>query len=319
MNKTCTIDKFFLWIAMTLIQLKIFVTIAEVGSVTRAAEIVGITQSAASAALAVLENSCEVKLFNRVGRSIELSEIGKSFLPEAQSIVLAAQNAARNLRALGGRTTGKVVIAASQTIANYWLPSRLAKFRGQFPDVLLNVKISNTRGVASALIEKQADIGFVEGPISSDQLSLTIIDHDQPGLVVSSRHWSSIRKLGSSVELISLPWVVREPGSGTRGVLEELAAEQGLQWDELNVILELPSNEAVREAVEAGAGVTLISQHVVASSLKSGSLRAIPMDVPPRDYQMVLGKERPADNATNALVGMITGGICDSQFSLTGS
>ena len=124
---------------MTLIQLKIFVTIAEFGSVTRAAEILGITQSAASAALAVLENSNDVKLFNRVGRSIELSEIGRRFLPEAQSVVLASQNASRNLRALGGRTTGKVIIAASQTIANYWLPSKLAKFQAQFPDVLLNV------------------------------------------------------------------------------------------------------------------------------------------------------------------------------------
>ena len=300
---------------MTLIQLKIFATIAEAGSVTRAAEILGITQSAASAALAVLEDSNEVKLFNRVGRSIELSEIGRRFLPEAQSIVLAAQNASRNLRALGGRTTGKVVIAASQTIANYWLPSKLAKFRAQYPDVLLNVEISNTRGVASALIEKRADIGFVEGPISSDQLTLTIIDHDQPALVVSSRHWSSIRKLSSSEDLITLPWVVREPGSGTRGVLEELAAEKGLKWSELNVILELPSNEAVREAVEAGAGVTLISQHVVASSLKAGSLRAIPMNVPPRDYQMVLGKERVMGNATNALAAMIKIGVDDSQFS----
>ena len=300
---------------MTLIQLKIFATIAEVGSVTRAAELLGITQSAASAALAVLENSNEVKLFNRVGRSIELSEIGRRFLPEAQSIVLAAQNASRNLRALGGRTTGKVVIAASQTIANYWLPSKLAKFRAQYPDVLLNVEISNTRGVASALIEKRADIGFVEGPISSDQLTLTIIDHDQPALVVSSRHWSSIRRLGSSEDLITLPWVVREPGSGTRGVLEELAAEKGLKWSELNVILEVPSNEAVREAVEAGAGVTLISQHVVASSLKAGSLRAIPMDVPPRDYQMVLGKERVTGNATNALASMIKVGVDDTRFS----
>ena len=85
----------------------------------------------------------------------------------------------------------------------------------------------------------------------------------------------------------------------------------------MNIILELPSNEAVREAVEAGAGVTLISQHVVASSLKAGALRAIPMDVPPRDYQMVLGKERAAENATIALATMITDGIDDGQFPST--
>ena len=296
-------------------QLKIFVTIAELSSVTRAAEILGITQSAASAALATLENANEVKLFNRVGRSIELSEIGRRFLPEAQNVVLSAQNAAKNLRALGGKTTGKIVIAASQTIANYWLPGKLAKFQTQFPDVLLNVEISNTRGVESALIDKRADIGFVEGPISSDQLSLTTIDHDQPSLVVSSRHWRSIRKSASSVDLLKLPWIIREPGSGTRGILEKLSAKKGLKWEQLNIILELPSNEAVREAVEAGAGVTLISQHVVASSLKAGSLRAIPIDVPPRDYQMVIGKAFPTNNATIALATMITEGVQDEEFS----
>ncbi len=132
---------------------------------------------------------------------------------------------------------------------------------------------------------------------------------------MSSRHWRSIRKSASSVDLLKLRWIIREPGSGTRGILEKLSAKQGLNWEELNVILELPSNEAVREAVEAGAGVTLISQHVVASSLKAGSLRAIPIDVPPRDYQMVIGKERPTNNATIALATMITDGFEDGQFS----
>ena len=91
--------------------------------------------------------------------------------------------------------------------------------------------------------------------------------------------------------------------------------DQGLNWDELNIILELPSNEAVREAVEAGAGVTLVSQHVVASSLKAGMLRAIPIDVPPRDYHMVVEKERVADDASTALTNMITSGIDEGRGS----
>ena len=276
---------------MTLMQLKVFVIIAELGNVTRAAETLGITQSAASAALAALEHANEVKLFNRVGRSVELSEIGRRFLPEAQIVVSNAQNASRNLRSLGGKTKGKLVIAASQTIANYWLPSKLAKFKAQFPEVSLNVKISNTRDVETALLKKSADIGFVEGPVISDQLNLSVIDHDQPALVVSARYWPSIRKTGKSIELIKLPWIIREPGSGTRGILENLARQKGLKWSDLNIILELPSNESVREAVEAGAGATLISQHVVNSAIKTGSLRAIQIDVPPRDYQMVIRKE----------------------------
>ena len=292
---------------MTLMQLKVFVIIAELGNVTRAAETLGITQSAASAALAALEHANEVKLFNRVGRSVELSEIGRRFLPEAQIVVSNAQNASRNLRSLGGKTKGKLVIAASQTIANYWLPSKLAKFKAQFPEVSLNVKISNTRDVETALLKKSADIGFVEGSVISDQLNLSVIDHDQPALVVSARYWPSIRKKDKSIELIKLPWIIREPGSGTRGILESLARQKGLKWSDLNIILELPSNESVREAVEAGAGATLISQHVVNSAIKTGSLRAIQIDVPPRDYQMVIRKEGEINDAARMLTRMITG------------
>ena len=110
---------------MTLTQLKIFITVAQVGSVTKAAEVLGMTQSAASAAIASLENIYQVKLFDRVGRSIELSETGQIFLPEAQNTLLSAMAATRNLRALSGKTHGRLHIAASQTIANYWLPQRL--------------------------------------------------------------------------------------------------------------------------------------------------------------------------------------------------
>ena len=292
---------------MTLMQLKVFVIIAELGNVTRAAEALGITQSAASAALAALENTNEVRLFNRVGRSVELSEIGRRFLPEAQAVVSNARNASQHLRSLGGKTKGKLVIAASQTIANYWLPGKLAKFKAQFPDVTLNMKISNTRDVENALLKKHADIGFVEGQVVSDQLNLSIIDHDQPALVVSARFWPSIRKKNMSIELAKLPWIIREPGSGTREILENLAKQKGLKWSDLNIVLELPSNESVREAVEAGAGATLISQHVVNSAIKTGSLRAIQIDFPPREYQMVLRKEGALNDAGKMLTKMVSG------------
>ena len=104
---------------MTLTQLKIFIMVAELGNVTKAAERLGLTQSAASAAIASIENTYQVKLFERVGRSVELSETGKRFVPEAQSTMRSARAAARNLRSLSGKTYGNLHITASQTIANY--------------------------------------------------------------------------------------------------------------------------------------------------------------------------------------------------------
>ena len=125
---------------MTLTELKIFIMVAELGNVTKAAERLGLTQSAASAAIASIENNYQVKLFERVGRSVELSETGKRFLPEAQKTILSARATARNLRSLSGKTYGNLHITASQTIANYWLPQRLATFHSRNPEVMLRVK-----------------------------------------------------------------------------------------------------------------------------------------------------------------------------------
>ncbi len=288
---------------MTLTQLKIFAAVAESGHVTRAAAALGITQSAASAAIAALENLYEVKLFNRVGRSVELSEAGQIFLVEARAVLDRARLAQRALRTLGGSATGHLDIAASQTIANYWLPRRLSVFHDRYPAIALNVVISNTRGVERAVVNGDADVGFVEGITHSPELVLDEVDHDQVALVVSAKRWPSLGVGG--VDLAAVPWVVREPGSGTRGVLEDMALKAGLQWSDLNVVLELPSNEAVREAVEAGAGATLISRHVVASALSAGTLRALPLDVPPRSYKMVRHRKRHASAARRALVEMV--------------
>ena len=288
---------------MTLTQLKIFAAVAESGHVTRAAAALGITQSAASAAIAALENLYEVKLFNRVGRSVELSEAGQIFLVEARAVLDRARLAQRTLRTLGGSATGHLDIAASQTIANYWLPRRLSVFHDRYPAIALNVVISNTRGVERAVVNGDADVGFVEGITHSPELLLDEVDHDQLALVVSAKRWPSLGVGG--VDLAAVPWVVREPGSGTRGVLEDMALGAGLQWSDLNVVLELPSNEALREAVEAGAGATLISRHVVASALSAGTLRALPLDVPPRSYKMVRHRKRHASPARRALVEMV--------------
>lgn len=293
---------------MTLTQIRIFVMIAELGHVTRAAERLGITQSAASAAIAALESQYEIKLFNRVGRSIQLSETGEHFLAEAQALLASSRAAQRHLRELGGITVGKLDIAASQTIANYWLPRRLATFHDRFPEVTLNISISNTRDVEKAVVAGNADVGFVEGSTYAKNIERTLVDHDQLALVVSSKRWPKLGSGKQKIDLSKLPWIIREQGSGTREVLEDMASAANLDWGDLNIVLELPSNEAVREAVETGAGATLISRHVVASSLTNGTLRALPLNVPPRSYHMLRHQKRRDSSALTALISSINQG-----------
>ncbi len=201
---------------MTLNQLKIFLKIAEVGNVTKAADLLGMTQSAASASIASIENNYQVKLFERVGRSIILSEVGKRFLPEAQRAVASAKNANKYLNLLSKKTVGNLKIAASQTIANYWLPRKLALFHSRYPDVLLHVSMTNTTEVQNAVIEGKADIGFVEAEIVSSELELFNVDHDQISLVASVAKWTSFGTSNELTDILKLPWIVRENGSGTR-------------------------------------------------------------------------------------------------------
>lgn len=288
---------------MTLTQLRIFLTVAEIGHVTRAAERLGLTQSAVSAAIAALENQYEVKLFDRVGRSIRVSEAGELFVSEARAVLDRTAAAERMLRELGGLTIGHLEIAASQTIANYWLPRRLATFHEQYPGVLLNLTISNTRDVENAVATGAADIGFVEGTTRAPQLVLDEVDSDQLVMVASAQRSDLLSAEAGALK--KLPLVVREPGSGTREVLENVALKSGIAWQDLNIVLELPSNEAVREAVEAGAGATLISRHVIANALESGVLRTISANVPPRSYHMVRHRDRVPSAARRAFVEMI--------------
>lgn len=290
---------------MTLTQLRIFVAVAELGHVTKAAEMLGITQSAASASIASFEAQYDVKLFNRIGRAIEVSDTGRLFLSEAQAVLGRAQAAERALRELSGTTVGHLEIAASQTIANYWLPRRIARFHAAYPHILLNVVISNTREVEAAVVSGHADIGFVEGTTQARELLRDEVDHDQMVMVAAKDEDFAAPKTNEPIDFATMPLVVREPGSGTREMLEIVAATAGVEWNDLNIVLELPSNEAVREAVEAGAGATLISRHVVAASIEGEKLRSLPIEAPTRSFHMLRLSGRQANRAQTAMVDMI--------------
>lgn len=291
---------------MTLEQLRIFVAVAERRHVTRAASALGMTQSAASAAIATLERRYGARLFDRVGRGIELTETGRRFLPEARAVLDRATTARAALEDLSELTSGTVSVAASQTIATYWLPRRLTAYHSQYPGVRLDVAMGNTRQVENAVMEGRSDLGLVEGPIAEGALLRRLVDRDRMVLVVGKGHNLPCEIAPGRPDLKSIPWVLREAGSGTRAVLEDLAARERLTLDDLDIFIVLPGNEAVREAVEAGAGATIISEHVAASAIAQKRLTAIPIDLPPRDFLLVRHPDRHVSTAAQALIRHLT-------------
>ena len=151
-----------------------------------------------------------------------------------------------------------------------------------------------------------ADIGLVEGRVENPALVRRLVDHDRLVLVVASGKALPPETAPGRPDLRSVSWVVREAGSGTRAGLEDLAAKDGLTLDDLPVFLVLPGNEAVREAVEAGAGATIISEHVVASAIAAGRLKALPIDLPPRDFALIRHRDRHLGAAAQALMRHLT-------------
>jgi DNA-binding transcriptional LysR family regulator len=291
---------------VTLDQLRIFVAVAERQRVTHAAEALNVAQSAASHAIASLEDRHKTKLFNRIGRHIELTEAGQAFLREARAVLATVEAAELALMEFGDLKRGVLTVQASHTIANYWLPRRLAEFRRAYPLIEIRAGIGNTVQVAAAVESRETELGFVEATIHSEQLASRTVARDQIVVIVAPDHELLKRKRLAPADLMQVDWVLRERGSGTRAVFEEALAEFGLDPRALHIVLELPSNEAVRGAVEAGLGAAAISASVAAPSLEVGLLEKINFRLPEREFHVLIHRERHPSRAARAFLAMLT-------------
>lgn len=289
---------------MTLEQLRIFIAVATCQHMTRAAESLGLTQSAASTAVGALERNYGVTLFHRIGRGIELSETGRLFLDEARAVVARAVAAERVLQEIAGLRRGVLTVQASQTIAGYWLPSHLAAFRRTYPDIEARLTIGNSTQVAKAVTTGAAEIGFVEGVVDEPTVHCEEIGHDNLVVAVAPDHpWAGRRVAGA--DLLHSPWVLREPGSGTRSTFEAALAAMGVSTRQLPIVLELPSNEAVLSAVMAGAGATAVSELVAQAALRSTLLSRVEISLSRRSFLLLYHRERYQSRAAQALLTMI--------------
>lgn len=287
---------------MTFEQLAIFVAVAEREHLTQAAEAIHLTPSAVSAAIKNLEGYYGVELFHRVGRRIELTQTGRTFLVEAKAMLARVRAAELMLSELGGLQRGNLGVGASQTIASYWLPPVLVGFRRDYPGVRIDLAIGNTRTVAEAVLNGEAELGFVEGEIDAPALSSRVVAEDALAVVVGAGHpWAKASALGIEELVRGSPWIMREEGSGTRSEFESALKKAGGSPAELNIALALPSNEAVLSAVRVGTCAAAISHAAAGIYLQEGILVQVPFDLPKREFRLLRHKERHASKASMAL------------------
>jgi DNA-binding transcriptional LysR family regulator len=289
---------------MTLDQLRIFVAVAECEHLTKAAQQLNLTPSAVSAALRALEERHQVRLFDRPARRMELTGLGRGFLDEARAVLARARLAETRLADLAGRVAGTLRIAASQTMAAYWLPPRLVTLRARHPEIHVEVGIGNTSQVSRRVQEGDADLGLIEGEIEGGGMTVRTIARDQ--LMIVAAAGPVYPSLPVLEDLMARDWILREPGSGTRSAFEAGLRRRGFDPRRLNVVLELPSNEAVIAAVAAGGGLTAISAVIAACGVDAGRLQVVAADFVERPLQLLRHGERSLSRAADAFIAACT-------------
>ncbi len=260
----------------TLRQLEVFSAVARAESVSRAAEALFMSQSAVSGALADLERQFDVRLFERVGKRLVLSELGRALWPQAEAVCEQARALEHNL---SRQFSGELRVGATLTIGNYLCPGLMTRFLRQQADTRVSLRIANTAEIAQRVKSFEIDVGLVEGELSDPELDVRRWRGDQLVVFCSPRHALAKRKSLSDADLTGADWIVREPGSGTRQAFDH--ALRGL-LPELRIALELSQTEAIKGAIVAGLGLGCLSRLALTEELKRRTLVACA--VPRRDF-----------------------------------
>lgn len=260
-------------------DLAAFVAACEASSMRGAADTLDLTQSAVTKRVLALERRVGVTLLERGRFGVRPTAAGRVLYPEAKRVLAALRDAEAALDSHRRDAGSTLALAASHTLGEFLLPDWLARFRAHEPTVHAQVAIVNSTDVLTALRERRAQIGFVEGLDPLDGLDALVVSGDEIAVVVAADHrWARRRSLRAT-ELRAEPYVAREAGSGTRTVAAAALAETGV---ELAPRLELASAESVKRALASG-GFGLLSRLAVETEVLGGTLRAVPLrDVPLR-------------------------------------
>jgi DNA-binding transcriptional LysR family regulator len=278
---------------MTLRQLEVFLAVARARSYRRAAEALHTSQPALSQHVRELETELEVKVFDRLGRSIALTEAGRLLETHALRVFGALAGAREAIGELQGLQRGSLVIGASTTPGIYVLPAMIGHFRRQHPGVDLHLKIANSRLIEDRVRNNELDLGVVGGHgLTPGEECLAAGLDDELVLIVAPRHRWARRRTVPPAELAREPLLMREEGSATRDVTVRALLSAGVRYQSA---MELDHIEAIKQAVMAGLGVAFVSVHAVRREVASGHLAAVRLaGVPIRRHFHVIHHEARA-------------------------
>jgi DNA-binding transcriptional LysR family regulator len=260
---------------MNLNQVQIFCTVAKHLSYSMAAEELFITQPAVSQQVKALERQLNVKLFERVGHKLFLTEAGEACLTHCQAMLTSRAEMEQTLAMLRGSGRGRLALGANTTGGMYVAPAIVRALRDISPEVEATLQIETTNRILERVMQNMIDVAIVTGPVEDRRFAIRDLCGDEVYLIVSPSHPFAGRASVSPAEVAAEDFAVPEPGSRTRMLIEQAFLERG---HKLRVTMQLPGTEAVKKAVEANLAVAMVSRYSIPRELALDALARVPIE-----------------------------------------
>jgi DNA-binding transcriptional LysR family regulator len=263
---------------MDLWQLKIFCKVVELKSFSKAGEAVHLSQPTVSSHIKELETHFGTQLVDRLARNILPTRAGELLYTYAQRMICLRRETETAMAHFLGKVKGRLVIGGSTIPAGYLLPRLIGAFSQTYPGVQLALIVGDTSDILSRIVDGQIEVGIVGALGDHRQLQQTGLLEDDLRLVVPVNHkWAGMHAV-SIKQMMTEPFIVRERGSGTLRAIEQQLRQKGYRLDDLNIVAEFGSTEAVRQGIKAGIGLSILSAIAIAEDEKQGRLHGLSIE-----------------------------------------
>jgi DNA-binding transcriptional LysR family regulator len=288
-------------------KLKVFCTVAETKSFSKTSEIIHLTQPAVSLQIQALEEKYETKLFDRSSSTVTLTPAGETLYKYAKEILTLYTSAEKAIGKQTGLVKGSLSIGAGSNIGNFILPTLITEFKRIHPKIKIYLLVNNSKRVIELLNAGNIDLGLVEGDVSRQKMIIKKLLSDELLLIVSPEHHWAKKKEVSISELAKEPFILREPGSGTRQMIEKFLARHDITLHDLKISAILGSTEAIKDAVENGLGISIISRWAVRKENRYGTLHllSIKEEKMVRDFSLIMKKNSVSSNSLEEFVSFL--------------
>ncbi len=306
---------------MELVKFKTFYTVAKLGSFTKAAESLYVTQPAISLQVKELENEYNVQLFERIGKKVRLTSAGNALMPFAEQMLNAYMNSHTAVEEAGDSTSENIRIGATNYTGIHFLPELISGFLSLYPDSNVGITLQYARKIQLMLLSNEIDLGIIgenQYRISEVSLLEQELYHDRIMVVTSARHRWNSRTSVTAEELAGEKIILPVKTALTRQFIERYAAMKGISF---KAAYEIENTYMIKRMVEQDLGVTLMCSGEVRKECESGWLRAFPMEDLQIDRRviMVYHRDKPLSLALNRMIDFLIESRGSYQKKLIGN